>query len=108
MNKHEGLIAHLEWLAERLVHVYHEDPCADFVLATRRYAEELRARPERRFPVLLNYFERKQMPNCPLSVPWSLLAPHEEQALYNHDQTLKTEEAALPRLLELLAAHAAR
>jgi hypothetical protein len=87
---------------------------------------------ERPFPVLLSYNE---LPNCPRSVPWSLLAPHEEQALRNHDQTLKrlaergglgvaemvcvidgkdlrdvmkykSEEAALPRLLELIAAHA--
>lgn len=77
------------------------------------------------------------MPDCPRSVPWSLLAPHERQAKDNHGgQTLvrlaergglgitemvcvidgkpfsevlkyKNEEEALPRLLELLAAHEA-
>lgn len=26
---------------------------------------------------------------CPKSVPWRLLAPHESQALRNHDQTLQ-------------------
>jgi hypothetical protein len=36
------LTAHLEWLADRLVHKYGESPNADFVLATRRYAASVR------------------------------------------------------------------
>jgi hypothetical protein len=41
---------------------------------------------ERRFPVLLTQREARDM--APRTVPWSLLAPHEEQALRNHDQSL--------------------
>jgi hypothetical protein len=41
------------------------------------------------FPVLMDSSERKKYPNCPHSVPWELVAPHEEQAMRNHDQTLK-------------------
>jgi hypothetical protein len=41
-----------------------------------------------RFPVLLTHSERKAHPDIPRDVPWSLLAPHEAQALRNHDQTL--------------------
>ena len=49
---------------------------------------------ERRFPVLLSQHTREETDllkrlGCPRSVPWSLLAPHEEQALRNHDQTLQ-------------------
>jgi len=43
----------------------------------------------RPFPVLLDYKEHKQFPDF-RSVPWEWLAPHESQALANHDQTLKT------------------
>lgn len=92
--------------------------------------------PARPFPLLLSYEERlKLLPlGCPRTVPWSFLAPHEQQAKDNHDQTLERlaercglgvaemvcivdgkglrdvvayskEEEALPRLLELLAAY---
>lgn len=27
--------------------------------------------------------------NCPRYIPWGVVAPHEEQALKNHDQTLE-------------------
>lgn len=30
----------------------------------------------------------KSIPGCPSEVPWSLVAPHEKQALRFHDQTL--------------------
>jgi hypothetical protein len=43
---------------------------------------------DRPFPVLMGYDQRRRFPACPRSVPWSLLAPHEEQALNNHDQSL--------------------
>jgi|SRR5271155_599602 len=39
----------------------------------------------RPFPVLLSYGERKRFVDCPRSVPWGLLAPHEAQARINHD-----------------------
>ena len=44
---------------------------------------------ERRFPILLSHRPRQQQYSCPRSVPWSLLAPHEEQAQVNHDQSLE-------------------
>jgi hypothetical protein len=44
---------------------------------------------ERQFRVLLHWDERQRLPGAPRSVPWSLLAPHEERALRNHDQTLE-------------------
>lgn len=71
-------------------------------------------------------------PGTPREVPWSLLAPHEENARHVHDQTLerlaerggmgvseivqvvdgggydaarRPEAETLPRLLEILAAH---
>lgn len=44
--------------------------------------------PDRRFPVLLTEREAKDM--APRSVPWSLLAPHEDQAIRNHGQSLDT------------------
>lgn len=91
------------------------------------------------FPVLWqnSLKEEREMARlgCPRFVPWSLLEPHEAQAKYNHDQTLKRlaergglgpaemvavlegktlrqirdlkDSAAVPRLLELLAAHEA-
>lgn len=71
---------------------------------------------------------------CPRSVPWSFVAPHEAQARANHDQTLerlaergglspselvavvrgegyrvvmsRSDEDAIPLLLELLERHA--
>lgn len=39
------------------------------------------------FPVLMD--NRKKFPTCPLSIPWAMIAPHERQALRNHDQTLQ-------------------
>ena len=84
----------------------------------------------RTFPVLLDYQERKMLVElgCPQAVPWSVVAPFQERAQLNHDQTLerlaergglgvsellsllcdqrldfnRTERASLPRLLELL------
>lgn len=49
---------------------------------------------ERMFPVLWSLYHvdetaRWEALGCPRSVPWSLLAPHEAQALANHDQTLE-------------------
>lgn len=40
------------------------------------------------FPVL-GAKRRDAAPGTPVSVPWSLLAPHEEQAQRNHYQSLK-------------------
>lgn len=47
---------------------------------------------ERRFPVLYNHREGKlyQDLGVPRSVPWTIVAPHEDQAEDNHDQSLKT------------------
>ena len=42
----------------------------------------------RPFPMLMSYEERERFPECPRSVPWGLLASHEEQAKVNHDQDL--------------------
>ena len=45
---------------------------------------------EREFPVLLSWDERKRKRiSWRRTVPWSLLAPHEDQAIYNHGQTLQ-------------------
>jgi hypothetical protein len=89
------------------------------------------------FPVLAGDDRRSyELADAPKSVPWSLLAPHESQALANHSQTLERLaergglgvdemvcvldhrpgrdvhgmrlDVALKRLRELLAAHAAR
>lgn len=50
-------------------------------------------KPERMFPVLYGYSleesRRKASVDWPKEVPWSLLAPHEQQALRNHEQTLE-------------------
>lgn len=43
----------------------------------------------REFPVLMSYQERKAHPECPRSIPWDRIAPHEAQAKHNHDQTLE-------------------
>lgn len=40
----------------------------------------------RKFPLLLDQCERERYPS---SIPWSVIAPHEHQALRNHDQTLE-------------------
>lgn len=49
--------------------------------------------PERHFPVLWQCSpeETKQLKalDCPKTVPWSLVAPHETQALANHYQSLE-------------------
>ena len=42
-NEYAGM---LEWLADRLVHVYGEKPGMDFILAARRMAGEIRTRTE--------------------------------------------------------------
>lgn len=79
------------------------------------------------FPVINH---KEQWPGCPASVPWGLLAPHEKQALRNHNQTLTrlaerggcspcelvalieerrhqrmTKEASARRLIELIDRH---
>lgn len=42
------------------------------------------------FRVLLNYHYRQDHPNCPGSVPWAMIAPHEKRAMSNHGgQSLK-------------------
>lgn len=41
------------------------------------------------YPILLNYKEIRQFPNCPRSIPWEMIAPHERQAQINHGQTLE-------------------
>lgn len=43
----------------------------------------------RRFPVLTCHADRARRPEWPQSVPWSFLAPHEEHAKRNHDQSLE-------------------
>lgn len=44
----------------------------------------------KRFPVLRSWNERKyQDLGVPRDVPWSAVAPHESQALENHNQTLQ-------------------
>ncbi len=40
----------------------------------------------RRFPLLLDQCDRERYPS---SIPWSVIEPHEHQALRNHDQTLE-------------------
>lgn len=46
-----------------------------------------------RFPVLWQWRrdeeDRAREVGCPRDVPWELLAEHEEQAIENHDQTLR-------------------
>lgn len=46
-----------------------------------------------KFPVLRSWASRVRAIEtsllCPDDVPWAMLAPHEKQALHNHDQTLK-------------------
>jgi hypothetical protein len=42
----------------------------------------------RHFPVLLTPADWKRYPDCPASIPWNLIALHEEQALRNHRQSL--------------------
>ena len=44
---------------------------------------------EKRFPVAMKDGERAEFPECPRSVPWSLVAPHEKQARHNHDRSLE-------------------
>jgi hypothetical protein len=50
---------------------------------------------DERFPVLLPYGVRLELreagcpEDVPWSVPWSFVAPHEEQARRNHDQSLR-------------------
>ena len=45
----------------------------------------------KRFPVSLDFMphkDREEYRDCPESVDWDLVAPHEAQAQRNHDQTL--------------------
>jgi hypothetical protein len=48
---------------------------------------------ERMFPVLFGYDRKNKAAllaaGCPESVPWRLLAPHEQRAWRNHSQTLE-------------------
>jgi hypothetical protein len=46
--------------------------------------------PAKPFPILMDPRERKAHPECPRSIPWAILAPHEAQARRNHDQSLAT------------------
>lgn len=41
---------------------------------------------DKKFPIMLN--DRNKYPKCPRGVPWEFIAPHEDQALINHSQTL--------------------
>lgn len=41
-----------------------------------------------RFPLLIDYYERRDHPDWPVSIPWKLIAPHERQAQANHQQSL--------------------
>ena len=43
------------------------------------------------FPILRGYTrqEKEREARCPRSIPWSLVAPHEEQAKRNHGQSLE-------------------
>jgi hypothetical protein len=96
-------------------------------------AERARWEVMNRFPVLLDRMDERKAAldaGCPRTVPWSLLAPHEDWAKENHDQSLRrladrggldptemvailerrkwrmmTIPNAVARLLELLAAH---
>lgn len=44
----------------------------------------------RMFPVLLGPREKRLAPDCLRSIPWSAIAPYEDQAIKNHDgQTLE-------------------
>jgi len=43
----------------------------------------------KRFPVLLTHWERDQYEDCPESIPWELIEPHEWQARRNHYQSLE-------------------
>jgi hypothetical protein len=43
---------------------------------------------DKEFPILMSYDARKRY-NCPRSVPWEFVAPHEDQALVNHRQSLE-------------------
>lgn len=42
---------------------------------------------DKEFPIMLH--NRHKYPRCPRSVPWGFVAPHEDQALINHSQTLE-------------------
>lgn len=43
----------------------------------------------RTMPILLPAAERREHPDCPASVPWSMFMPHaERRAMRNHDQPL--------------------
>lgn len=43
----------------------------------------------RPFPIIFHDRVRQPKYTGPHSVPWSFIAPHEKQAIRNHDQTLK-------------------
>ena len=44
--------------------------------------------PRKMFPILAAHYERRGILNYPRSIPWDIIAPHEDAALRNHDQTL--------------------
>ena len=54
-----------------------------------KQSDDPRFNLRRPFRVLLDHGERKAVPDCPREVPWGLLAPHEDMALVNHDQSLE-------------------
>ena len=57
-------------------------------LITKLYVDFGGHRPVKSFPILLSNPERREYPECPPSVPWILVEPHEKQAKANHYQTL--------------------
>lgn len=47
---------------------------------------------KRQFPIMRNYSRRAQAPGAVeprKSIPWAMLAPHEDRAMRNHGQTLE-------------------
>lgn len=40
------------------------------------------------FPVMVSWREQHALPPCPRSVPWEFIAPHEEWAENNHEESL--------------------
>lgn len=44
---------------------------------------------ERMFPVLLEWRDKKLAPDCLREIPWSAIAPYDDQAQKNHQQSLE-------------------
>jgi len=38
---------------------------------------------------LIHSTDRRKVPGCPESIPWEVVAPHEQQAIRNHCQSLE-------------------